>query len=105
MLTFTSVYFFESGLFNGLRRIQIKKLSRFSTRLGSCVRKSYRTHFHRPLSHPFPIAAPMGRGRSIFRQSRHIITNFCFSKETAAGSEPRIKVCFASVSTAGFVRA
>jgi hypothetical protein len=27
MLAFTSVYFFESGLFNGLRAIQIKKSS------------------------------------------------------------------------------
>jgi hypothetical protein len=26
LLAFTSVYFSESGLFNGLRRIQIKKL-------------------------------------------------------------------------------
>src|ERR1700722_14020852 len=38
MLAFTSVYFFESGLFNGLRPIQIKKIPFLSARQSGRLR-------------------------------------------------------------------
>jgi hypothetical protein len=54
---------------------------------------------------PFPSPRPWIAGDRSSDNQDILSQNFCFSKETAAGSEPRIKVCFASVSTAGFVRA
>src|SRR6185437_1214634 len=39
-LAFASAYFSESGLFNGLQPIQIKKILRSSTRAPSCVRRA-----------------------------------------------------------------
>src|SRR5216684_1063953 len=48
MLSFVFNSFFESGLFRGLRPIQIEKLRRLSTRLSGCAAKVRRTSIGSP---------------------------------------------------------
>jgi hypothetical protein len=51
----TGVYFLESGLFNGLRSIQIKKLSSLSASRGGCDELGFQT------AYGFPRPAAAGR--------------------------------------------
>jgi hypothetical protein len=81
LLSFANVYFFESGLFNGLRPIQIKKIFSVLSPVVGGGSGWLRGHLNHFFTSAISAADPAPRSTVEFAIAEHDSGHFCLTQE------------------------